>query len=61
MSGEPTSPGSTGADGHAPAPTPARTGEGASTALEALIRKRKQVEGPEPPEADPRDATAKRT
>jgi hypothetical protein len=29
-----------------------RTGEGSGTALEALIRKRKQVEGPEPPEAD---------
>ena len=61
MSGEPTSPGSTGAEGQAPAPAPARTGEGASTALEALIRKRKQVEGPEPPEADPADTTRRRT
>lgn len=29
-----------------------RTGEGASTALEAMLRKRKQVETPEPPDCD---------
>lgn len=29
------------------------TGEGAETALEALIRKRRQAELPEPPEIDP--------
>ena len=29
-----------------------RTGEGASTALEAMLRKRRQVETPEPPDCD---------
>lgn len=36
-----------------PAPAPARTGEGAKTALEAMLRKRKQVESPEPPDGKP--------
>jgi hypothetical protein len=31
-------------------PAPPRTGEGSGTALEALIRKRKQVESPDPPD-----------
>jgi len=30
-----------------------RSGEGANTALEALIRQRKRAEGPEPPEPVP--------
>jgi hypothetical protein len=51
MSGEPTHPGGAGAGGHAPSPSAPRTGEGASTALEALIRKRKQAERPDPPDA----------
>lgn len=50
MSNEPTSPCGTGRDGHKQPPITPRTGEGSGTALEALIRKRKQVEGPEPPD-----------
>lgn len=34
-----------------PAAAP-RTGEGAATALEAMLRKRKQVEGPDEPDCD---------
>ncbi|MEJ5990080.1 hypothetical protein WG902_08780 [Ramlibacter sp. PS3R-8] len=52
MSSDPKQQSGPGADGHAPAPTAPRTGEGASTALEALIRKRKQVEGPDLPDCD---------
>lgn len=49
MSVDPKRPSDPAVDGNAPPAAP-RTGEGASTALEALIRKRKQVEGPEPPD-----------
>ena len=51
MSKEPTKPASPATDGHKQQPpiTP-RTGEGSGTALEAMLRKRKQVEGPEPPD-----------
>ena len=55
MSGDPTNPGGSGAEGNSPPPAPPRTGEGASTALEALIRKRKQVESPEPAGEAPKD------
>jgi hypothetical protein len=37
---------------HTPPAAAPRTGEGASTALEAMLRKRKQVESPEPPDCD---------
>lgn len=50
MNGEPKKPCGPGAEGNMPPASAPRTGEGASTALEALIRKRKQVEGPEPPD-----------
>ena len=48
MSGEPKKPGEPGRNGRAPAPIAPRTGEGSGTALEAMLRKRKQVEHPEP-------------
>jgi hypothetical protein len=48
VSNEPTSPSVPSRDGHKIPPIAPRTGEGSGTALEALIRKRKQVEGPEP-------------
>jgi hypothetical protein len=38
------------ADGAVPAEKGQRSGEGAATALQALIRKRKQVEGHEDPQ-----------
>lgn len=50
MSCAPKNPADSAADGKAPPAGAPRTGEGASTALEALIRKRKQVEGPDPPD-----------
>ena len=50
MSCEPKKPFGPGTEGSTPPAAAPRTGEGASTALEALIRKRKQVEGPEPPD-----------
>ena len=57
MSGEPKKPADAAAGGKTtPAGAP-RTGEGASTALEALIRKRKQVESSEdsnPPSPAPK-------
>ncbi|MCC2633765.1 MAG: hypothetical protein K0S48_1651 [Ramlibacter sp.] len=51
MSGEPKKPADAAADGKTPPAGAPRTGEGSGTALEALIRKRKQVEGPDPPDA----------
>jgi hypothetical protein len=48
MTGKPTQPADPGADDHAPRPIAPRTGEGSGTALEAMLRKRKQVEHPEP-------------
>ena len=50
MSCEPKKPFVPGVEGSTPPASAPHTGEGASTALEALIRKRKQVEGPEPPD-----------
>ena len=50
MTGDAKKPGIPAADPAPPAPP--RTGEGASTALEAMLRKRKQVESPEPPDCD---------
>jgi hypothetical protein len=52
MNSDPKKQPGSGADGHVPPATAPRTGEGASTALEALIRKRKQVEGPDLPDCD---------
>ncbi|MCD6076406.1 MAG: hypothetical protein K0R89_344 [Ramlibacter sp.] len=43
-------PGPLPRDGSKQPPAPQRTGEGSGTALEAMIRKRKQVESPEPPD-----------
>ena len=51
MSNEPMNPTGPKRDEHKlPLITP-RTGEGSGTALEALIRKRKQVEGPDTADA----------
>ena len=50
MSGDAQNPGGPAKDGCKQPSAPPRTGEGSGTALEAMIRKRKQVESPEPPE-----------
>lgn len=50
MSCEPKKPSDAEADGKSPPAGAPRTGEGSGTALEALIRKRKQVERPDPPD-----------
>jgi hypothetical protein len=50
MSGEPKNPAGSATDAAKQPPAPPRTGEGSGTALEALIRKRKQVESPDPPD-----------
>jgi hypothetical protein len=42
-----------GGGDHGPSAAAPRTGEGASTALEAMLRKRKQVESNEPADSDP--------
>jgi hypothetical protein len=52
MNGDAKKPCVPSTDHKAPPATAPRTGEGASTALEAMLRKRKQVEGPEPPDCD---------
>jgi hypothetical protein len=51
VSKEPKTPPGPAGDGRKQQPITPRTGEGSGTAFEAMIRKRKQVEGPEPPEA----------
>jgi len=49
VSKEPTKPAGPASDGHKQQqPITPRTGEGSGTALEAMLRKRKQVEGPDP-------------
>jgi hypothetical protein len=53
VSKEPTTPAGPSRDGHKQQPITPRTGEGSGTALEAMLRKRKQVEGPEPPDGTP--------
>jgi hypothetical protein len=52
MSGEAKKPAMPATDHKTPPGTAPRTGEGASTALEAMLRKRKQVETSEPPDCD---------
>jgi hypothetical protein len=50
VSKEPKTPAIPAGDTHKQPPITPRTGEGSGTALEAMLRKRKQVEGPEPPD-----------
>ena len=52
MSSDAKKPSVPAADSRSPPPAAPRTGEGASTALEAMLRKRQQVESPEPPDCE---------
>ena len=52
MSGDAKEPAVPATEQPTPQTAAPRTGEGASTALEAMLRKRKQVESSEPPDGE---------